>query len=248
MKRQALAVLLATVCSSAALAQTVAPQAGVYWNPGLSGVGFALEIQGDLTFVVAFSYDESGEQVWHAGSSRIDGEDTLNLELDRFLDGPCLGCDPEPGDPSAAGEVLEVTLTFTGSGQALMQIGDREEVFELQRFALTTVQSEGTIAGQTFTMPDLTGRWLFTDTVDGDFHVVTDLEVAFSGISDSGLAFFRAPDGNFGVACGRTIEGVLCDFKPSDEPDLTEVLFTAAEADISHDHISAEGVVGIRLR
>ena len=241
------ALLVVLMWSGFLSAQPAGLQAGVYWHSGLPGVGFAIDFQAGRAFVVAFSYDDMGDGTWYAGDGEfVDGE--LTLQLHEFAGGPCLVCGPAPDPARSLGTALPVTIRFVGTAQAVMTILSHDTELTLVRFPLRLVQSEGTIAGVTFTMPDLSGRWLFTDLADGSLHVVTELEVAPSGISDSGIAFFRSTDGSVSMTCGRTIEGaVRCELREGNDASQGEVLFAAEEPDISHDRIVTSEFVGLRL-
>jgi hypothetical protein len=110
--------------------------------------------------------------------------------------------------------------------------------------SLRFVDSEGTIAGVTFKMPDLSGSWLFTDTDAGAIHRVTELNQISSEISDSGLAFFGSNDRSVTLACGMTAAPARFECQLSIDG---EVIGSASSDDVGHNQIRATAFLGIRL-
>lgn len=217
-------------------------QSGVYWDPEFSGSGIAIETQGDDIFLALYEYAEEGLDQWLATNGRRTGN-SFTGELLTFADGPCVTCDSRiGGNPQAIEPGTPVAVHFDTETSGFLATGSNPgRALRLSRFALRSVESEGTIAGVTFTFPDLTGRWLFTDTVDGSIHVVADLAVAPSQISDSGLAFFASPDRTVTLACRTAEIGYACELA------IRETVVSAFSAGVGPNLIRGGDIVGLRL-
>ena len=136
-------------------------------------------------------------------------------------------------------------LVFTGDQAAFLGIGDEPgRALELRSFSQQLVDSEGTIAGVTFQMADLGGRWLFTDSIDGALHRVTDLAQTPSGIADSGLAFFASADRSVTMECGMIAgpERFACRLFIDEQ-----LIGVAPSGDVGHNFIRGDEFLGIRL-
>lgn len=224
--------------------ETAYLQPGMYWDPSYPGAGLAVEAQADALFLALYEYSAEGFDQWQA----IDGLRSGNSyrgELLSFADGPCITCDPLSADSARqTGNATTVAIHFDSSASGFLATGDSPgPALRFTRFSLRTIESEGTIAGETFTFPDLTGQWLFTDTDDGSLHIVTDLERAPSNIADSGLAFFASPDRTVSFSCGRTLNDFRCELALRGS-----VIQTLSATAIGHDQIRSSSLIGVRLQ
>ncbi|MDH5263658.1 MAG: hypothetical protein OEX21_02790 [Betaproteobacteria bacterium] len=87
------------------------PQKGWWWNPGESGRGYSIEVQGNNLFMATYLYDVSGRATWHvaAGPTSLDGS-VFNGQLLSFGNGVTL---TGPYRPNARlADAGPVTLTF----------------------------------------------------------------------------------------------------------------------------------------
>ena len=64
----------ATALSLLAGVAEAAPESGWWWNPGQSGRGFSIEIQGDSMFVAGYFYENDGHPTWLASAGPMQGE------------------------------------------------------------------------------------------------------------------------------------------------------------------------------
>lgn len=226
-----------------ASAPDVGAQSGVYWDRRLSGNGFALETQGDVLFATILSYDENGISTWHAGAGALNGA-VFDGTLRVFSGGACVICRDDFSAPQAA-DSTPVQIVFQGTARAMLSIGDSPgPALALERFSPREVESEGTITGKTFKVPDFSGRWLFADIENGSIVAVTELESAFSGVSDSGLAFFASADESTTLSCSSSEEGTFrCELSRDGS-----VVTTFESRDMSHDRMTSPEVLGVRIR
>lgn len=222
----------------------VSPKSGMYWDPLFDGNGVALEAHGSRLFVAAFSYDENGVATWRVAQGEM-SNGRFEGDFLGFGGGPCLLCREADSAGEATGESDPVQLVFEGDQAAFLGIGDEPgRALELRPFAQRLVESEGTIAGETFTMTDLGGRWLFTDVDDGALHVVTDLAQAPSGGADTGLAFFASPDRSVTMECARSAGPERFACRLFTDADYVGV---APSGEVSHNFIGGDTFIGIRL-
>ena len=54
-----------TTSATPAPAQPGSPQTGLWWSPTESGTGYAMEFQGDRSFIVAFVYNSDSTPIWY---------------------------------------------------------------------------------------------------------------------------------------------------------------------------------------
>lgn len=235
-------VIDAPVVSESGLAP-VTFRSGIYWDDTLPGNGVALEVQGDRVFLGMLGYAADGSAQWQAAVATIT-HGAAQGDLGIFGNGDCVPCAQRGGQAELIGSQGAFQLVFEGTNQAFLTFGAvPARAMALQRFTLGQAVSEGTIAGVTFVMPDLTGQWLITDLADGQFHVLVDLMQVFSGISDSGLAFFADAATGVQVQCSQRVEETfVCDFLL----DETRI-FSAGASQIAHDQILTDNFVALKL-
>ncbi len=221
----------------------VTPQSGMYWDPLFANNGVAVEAHGTDLFLAAYTYGEDGVATWRVAQGAMNSGH-FEGELLAFAGGGCLLCGTHaPAQPT--GEAVPVQLVFEGGQAAFLGTGAQPgRAMELRPFAQRLVESEPTIAAETFFMTDLGGRWLFTDTEDGALHVVTEIESAFSGFADGGIAFFASPERDVTIQCGRVIgpEAFACSLFLDEEQ-----IGVAAASNVSHRFIQGDTFVGVRL-
>ena len=222
----------------------LSPKSGMYWDPFFAHNGVALEVHGNRLFVAAYSYDEDGLASWRVAQGEMNNG---HFEADflGFSDGPCLLCRSVDSEGQATGEKDPMQLVFAGDQAAFLGIGEEPgRALELRPFSQHLVESEGTIAGETFFMTDLGGQWLFTDTDDGAVHRVTDLALAPSGLADGGMAFFASADRSVTMECDRTAgpERFVCRLVIDEQ-----FIGVAPSGDVGHNFVRGDEFLGIRL-
>lgn len=216
-------------------------QPGVYWDPDFAGHGVAVERQGMQVFAVLFSYLGNGNGAWLTG----EGSPEELKGLNRFAGGGCLIC----GDRVALNtpQIVETQPGFfvaTARHEALLTPGEGPaRMLMLRPFTQTMANSEGTIAGETFPLPDWTGEWLFAFLEDSELTRTVLLSQVFSGISDSGQAVFESDAGDVRITCSERMVNVVSCALAVDGVELA----IAPLAEQSHNQMFFESVVGIRL-
>lgn len=225
-------------------AGALALQPGFYWDPLYNGSGIAFEVHGSALFLGLFSYDADGQNTWHIALGEwVDG--FFEGALQAFSGGACLVCFNDLSEPQPIAIEDTIQVAITGSQAAFVGFGSEAgRALNLRPVSLRFVDSEGTIAGVTFRMPDLSGRWLFTDTDAGALHRVTELRQISSGISDSGLAFFGSEDRSVTLGCGMTAAPARFSCQLIID---NELIGTVDSNDVGHNHIRGEEFLGIRL-
>jgi hypothetical protein len=132
--------------------QLVAPQGGYWWNPGASGTGFVIEIQGSSLFMAGFLYAANGEATWVGSTGAMSSPTQYSGPLTTYSGGQTLtGAYKAPTqNPTSPGTVA---ITFTGNSTAtLTWLGG---VIPIQRFDFGP---GGAAATQPATNPQ-TGWW-----------------------------------------------------------------------------------------
>ncbi|MBB5208564.1 hypothetical protein [Chiayiivirga flava] len=194
-----LAVLLAGL-SATASAQVWVPADGVWQIDGANGSGLTLDVRDDAIGVGLYTYDDAGNGTWYSGAGAlVDG--VLAVELTRFARGD--------GSPAAV-DSLAVTLQFQASAAGTVSIGDGP-ARPMRQLAFGADYVEGLdlagASGTTDAIPDLCGRWVFSDTAPGGMGSI-DVTFISMQITDEGASFATEPadgtldGGDYSVACG----------------------------------------------
>jgi subtilisin family serine protease len=99
-------------------APALAPQAGWWASPNMSGVGFTIEVQGNHLLMGSYLYDDSGKSIWYAaGPGAINGETYLG-SLMFYGGGQTLTGSYRPA--SFAGTAGDVALSFASPTQGTL--------------------------------------------------------------------------------------------------------------------------------
>jgi hypothetical protein len=106
-------ISLATLLAAKAAFAFLAPEDGWWWNPAQPGFGYNIETQNGTVFVALFIYDDNGGPVWYSGSSTINQNNSVAIDLKRSEGGPCLGCTYTSSQANSIGKQL--VLTFDDS-------------------------------------------------------------------------------------------------------------------------------------
>jgi hypothetical protein len=161
--RSALLGCLALVTSVPAMAQSIYPEDGWWWNPEEPGRGYLLERQKDRIFIASFHYTSLGNPEWllivgdyvaEPGADFIIG--TMIGEVSLATDGQCLGCDYASPSVESSGQD-PAAITFHSNQAATLEWA--AETVELQRYFWAWENS----------LEQLEGNWiLVTVPVEGD--------------------------------------------------------------------------------
>ncbi len=105
--------------SVSATFQLLSPQAGYWWNPGYSGTGFVIEIQGSSLFMAGFLYAADGEATWMGSTGAMSSPTQYSGPLATYAGGQTLtGAYKAPTQNSTSPGT--VAITFTGNSTATL--------------------------------------------------------------------------------------------------------------------------------
>jgi hypothetical protein len=228
------------------------PISGIYWDKFRSGTGWSFEAQQDKVFTLVYAYDENGNSKWHAALGQLNNG-VLTGTLNDFKDGSCLVCGNGFQFNSVGTDEFDYQVIFRRNGQnAFVTIGNQpQEALSLERFTFITQDSEPDLAGYSFVMPDLSGRWLFADLNDETDHFAVTFERVITQIPDFGQTLYQSSDSEYSISCFATssifIRNVqyLCQLTMPGSSGL-KVLQEYTNENISHDRLNND-LIGVRL-
>lgn len=115
-------------------ADTITPESGWWWNPDQNGRGFSIEIQDNVIFLAAYTYDAEqtdgiNKATWFVASGVLTGDDQFSGQLLAVENGQCFGCDAKTPTNEVA---HDISILFTSRTTAELQV-DGEDI-SLQRF------------------------------------------------------------------------------------------------------------------
>lgn len=185
-KKLMLLIGLGLVISAGAQAQVnITPESGWWLNPEVSGRGYNIEVQDNVVFIAAFTYDALETDgvrrpIWFqaAGTLKgVNGDNILEVELLLYEDGTCIGCSKTPVAIHTT-EKHELRIEFHSDTTATMTIdGDS---FPLKRFLFGTFENpHQKLLGQwSFVMTSPSSFSLSLSTpVSGDMLVFDEIEI-----------------------------------------------------------------------
>jgi hypothetical protein len=113
MKRLLLLFLLAVAPFRA---NALLPESGFYWNPSLSGSGYAVEFQDDFMFISAYSYTSNGSALFYTIAGKLNvATGIVDGTLILSSGGQCFGCPyVKPVNSTVAPAQVQFTSTQTG--------------------------------------------------------------------------------------------------------------------------------------
>jgi len=97
--------------STPAPPQPGAPQTGLWWNPNESGTGYAMEFQGDRSFVVAFVYNSDSTPIWYLSAVPMTSPTLLQSQWTQYCCGETVN-GPYQSD-QIAGTAGNFTMQFS---------------------------------------------------------------------------------------------------------------------------------------
>jgi len=148
------------ICSPVPLPRDIKPEAGLYYSDGLEKQGLLLARQNQRMAAYPLVYDESGSSEWVFGPGGI-VEDVFFSTLYELTGGQCLGC-PPPDEQPELNEVGKLTLLMDSQGLVQMKVNDGLFMtYEQSEFGYGSRDVGGSPPDR---VPDLSGRWAFTET------------------------------------------------------------------------------------
>ena len=150
------------LCSPVPPPRDVKPESGIYYSNGLEKQGLLIARQNQRMGVYPLIYDEAGSSEWVLGPGGI-VEDVFFAELYESTGGQCLGC-PPPDDPPQMGVVGKISMLMDSEDLIQVKINDGLfTTYEPSEFGYGEFTVMGLEDGGAYTIPDLSGRWAFSD-------------------------------------------------------------------------------------
>jgi phospholipase C len=112
-------------------AQPGAPQSGWWWNPNESGRGFAIEFQGNGTFIGGFMYNTDGTPIWYLSTGAMQTPTSYQGNWNQYCCGQTLAGAYKPN--SLVGSVGSLAIQFTSPTTGVMTLPDGRQI-NIQRF------------------------------------------------------------------------------------------------------------------
>ncbi|WP_084090888.1 hypothetical protein [Andreprevotia lacus] len=129
------------------MASYAVPQTGWYWNPAEGGRGYAIEVQGNQIFLVAFMYETNGVATWYASTLTQQANGQYAGELMRYAGGQTLG---GAYKAPSSNRIAYVVAAFSSAGSGNLLItpvnGDQPVSTAIQRFPISTPNAFSTSA------------------------------------------------------------------------------------------------------
>jgi hypothetical protein len=88
----------------------ITPKVGLWWNPGESGTGYALDVSNGTLVVTIYSFQTGGAAQWYTVAGQII-DTAVTGTLDKYVAGQCISC-IYTGRPSPAGNDGFITIQF----------------------------------------------------------------------------------------------------------------------------------------
>lgn len=94
---------------------SIAPAAGLWWNPAESGSGYALDVKHGVLVVTAYSYTSAGAPLWYLAAGAIQNN-TFSATLDKYQSGQCISCGYRPAAINGNDGVMTITFSTPTTG------------------------------------------------------------------------------------------------------------------------------------
>ncbi|WP_374663913.1 hypothetical protein [Ramlibacter sp.] len=147
-------------------AGAVEPQIGIWWNPGESGRGFAIERQGGVLTVGAYLYEADGRPLWLVGPLARQGDGSYLGTLSRYGGGQTLGGSYRAPTTTVAAATATFVVSTPTSGTLTLATAAGSQALPVQRFALaggTVVSSAAGFENGLWWNDAESGRGFFVD-------------------------------------------------------------------------------------
>jgi hypothetical protein len=165
----ALSVSLVALAHSASAATVGGPSMGLWWNPGESGRGYDIDLQGDTMAVTTYVYEQSGDPIWYLSSGTYNHDTgVFQSAYDSFANGQCFGCPYHAADHT--GDAGPITITFHTNQTATLTYpgGSTEIIKSIYGFPTRTDILYGEWALSYETGGVVTGDWIVFDSTHTD--------------------------------------------------------------------------------
>jgi hypothetical protein len=115
----------------------ITPDKGLWWDPAEDGTGYNFDVKHGVLVLTMFTYEASGHSEWYLASGPLvsnGATTTVTSSLDKYRNGQCVSC-PFTGRPTLAGNDGNITITFTSSTSATVNLpGNRVSHIQPQVF------------------------------------------------------------------------------------------------------------------
>ena len=118
------------VATNVAPASSVAPVAGVWWDPQQPGSGYGLDYQDGVLIVQAYSYLAGGAAQWYLAAGQLNAN-VFHGTLDKYTGGQCITCDYSA--PTLVGNDGDIDITFTSPTTANVTLPGGRQI-QIQRY------------------------------------------------------------------------------------------------------------------
>jgi len=153
------------------------PYNGLWWSPGLSGVGLGIEVQNKTVVGTYYGYNDSGEATWYTFVGGLMPSDDPHVMWDvqaginLFENGVCFNCQYQT--PSVTNFSGSIHLQFNQPNHATISINDGE-VQNIVPFLFTAGTSADFSEQTDFDVPDYEGFWVLAEAIlpVHEFHPV----------------------------------------------------------------------------
>ena len=192
-----------------ALASTVVPENGVWWNAAESGCGFTVDVQGTQLALGMFMYESSGSAVWYAGVLAQQPDNAYAGSVSRFSGGQTLAGSYKA--PTGSAVAATVKLQFDSAKNGLLSVtppAGAVSTISIQRFVLTSGSS------QTPTPALQSGIWWNADESGRGFFIDSQGDRVSIGsymYDESGQPVWYTTTGSM-QSDGRTFSGAMQQF------------------------------------
>lgn len=116
-----------TALSSQALAIT--PKAGIWWNPSESGRGYSIDVNGNTLVMAVYAYNTTGAAQWYLAVGSLTNNGTQwQGTLDKYTNGPCMGCTFSPNQVVGNDGIVSIAFTSDTSGVLTMPNGTKSNI------------------------------------------------------------------------------------------------------------------------
>ena len=115
----------------------ITPEKGLWWDPTEDGTGYQFDVKHGVLVLTMYTYEAGGHSEWYLSGGPLVGNGettTFTATLDKYRGGQCLSC-PYTGRPTLAGSDGTITITFTSSTSATVNLpGNRVSHIQPQVF------------------------------------------------------------------------------------------------------------------
>lgn len=107
--------------------QAGSPESGWYWNSGEGGRGYAIEIQANQVFIIAFMYDAAGNPIWYLANGTMATPTRYVGVWSQFANGQALG-QPYRAPTQINANAGSLTIQFSDNVSGTLTLPDGRNI------------------------------------------------------------------------------------------------------------------------